>query len=68
MVFENLYMYILEVETTLFVELKRNPFMFDNVPLVDTMFYVERIYNLLTDKYENMDEGNVLEMLLQRLL
>jgi hypothetical protein len=67
-VFENLYRFILEVETSLFIEFKQDPFIFDKVPLMDMMFYVERIYNLLEDKYSNMDASDGLAVLLQRLL
>jgi hypothetical protein len=61
-------MFILEVETSLFIEFKQDPFVFEQTPLMDTFFYVERIYNLIEDKYKDMDAGKGLAMLLQRLL
>lgn len=66
--FQNLYVFIIEVETSLFIEFKQNPFIFDAVPLMDMMFYVERIYNLMEDKYSNMDLSTGLATLLQRIL
>lgn len=61
-------MFILDIETTLFVEFKQNPFIFDSVPLVDTMFYVNRIYNLLNDKYENMDANDWIGEIVRKIL
>ncbi len=42
--------------------------MFENIPLIDMMFYVERIYNMLSDKFENMDASSAIGTLLQRLI
>jgi len=67
-VFENLYVFIIDVETSLFIDFKQNPFIFDQVPLMDMMFYAERIYNLMEDKYKNMDASTGIAALLQRLL
>lgn len=67
-VFENLYIFILEVETTLFIDFKVNPFLFDQSTIMDLMFYTERIYNLLEDKYKNIDKDNIFSAIIQRLI
>ena len=61
-VFKNLYEVLIEIETNLFVELKADPFMFDNVPIMDTLFYVDKIWLMFKDKYEsgNIDAGDIL--------
>lgn len=56
------------MEMRLFVDLKTNPFIFDQIPLLDTMFYVDRIYTMYKEKFENMDTNGAIGELIKRLL